>query len=227
MQIRQPTRILICQKGVSKIGRPHIWSDILKHHTRLGRCIEHMNVCIGKKLFLAILFYSFSIHLFGQSAEIKYLSGRGSDQTVNWEFYCTGGMNSGKWTTIAVPSCWELQGFGKYDYGLAKDDVRGKEEGMYKYSFSVPSSWKNKIVKIVFEGVMTDADVKINGKSAGPIHQGAFYEFKYDISSLLSYSGKNELEVKVSKHSANESVNSAERKADYWIFGGIFRPVFL
>src|SRR5689334_1022840 len=225
--IHQPTRILIYQKGVNKIRRLHISLDTLKHLTRLNRCVKHMTDCVRKKLFLVMLFCSCSIYLFGQNTEIKYLSGTGSDQTVSWEFYCTGGMNSGKWTTIAVPSCWELQGFGKYDYGLAKDDVRGKEEGQYKYSFTVPSSWKNKVVRIVFEGVMTDADVKINGKSAGPIHQGAFYEFKYDISSLLNYEGKNELAVNVAKHSANESVNAAERRADYWIFGGIFRPVFL
>ena len=31
----------------------------------------------------------------------------------------------------------------------------------------------------------------------------------------------------VAKHSANESVNRAERQADFWIFGGIYRPVFL
>ena len=38
---------------------------------------------------------------------------------------------------------------------------------------------------------------------------------------------QNLLEVTVSKHSANQSVNEAERKADFWIFGGIFRPVYL
>ena len=26
---------------------------------------------------------------------------------------------------------------------------------------------------------------------------------------------------------ADESVNNAERLADYWVFGGIFRPVYL
>ena len=31
----------------------------------------------------------------------------------------------------------------------------------------------------------------------------------------------------MAKHSSNESVNKAERQADFWIFGGIFRPVFL
>ena len=164
---------------------------------------------------------------FGQKTERQYLSGTGSDHTVPWQFYCTDGMNANRWTTIPVPSCWELQGFGKYDYGLAKDDVRGKEKGFYKYEFIVPAAWKNKKINLVFEGVMTDAEVKVNGKSAGEIHQGAFYAFTYDITSLLNFTAKNLLEVNVAKHSSNQSVNEAERKADYWIFGGIFRPVHL
>ncbi|MBW8684625.1 glycoside hydrolase family 2 protein [Chitinophaga rhizophila] len=169
-----------------------------------------------------------ALHAVAQSTEIQYLSGTGSDHTVNWQFLCTGGNNAGKWTTIPVPSCWELQGFGKYDYGFAKDSVRGKESGRYKYAFKVPAAWKGKKINIVFEGVMTDATVKINGTAAGPTHQGAFYSFKYDISHLLKYGGQpNQLEVTVDKHSANQSVNEAERKADFWIFGGIFRPVFL
>jgi len=79
----------------------------------------------------------------------------------------------------------------------------------------------------MFDGVMTDCEFIINGKSAGPIHQGAFYQFTYDITKLLKYGTENLLEVKVRKHSENESVNQAERKADYWVFGGIFRPVYL
>jgi Glycosyl hydrolases family 2, TIM barrel domain/Glycosyl hydrolases family 2, sugar binding domain/Glycosyl hydrolases family 2/Beta galactosidase small chain len=179
------------------------------------------------QIILSFYFLLFTFDLFSQQTEKVYLSGTGSNDTKQWEFMCTGGMNANKWTTIAVPSCWELQGFGKYDYGFAKDSVRGKEKGLYKYSFDVPASWKNKTVKIVFEGSMTDTEVKINGQSAGDIHQGAFYAFKYDITELLIYGKRNLLEVTVAKHSANQSVNEAERKADFWIFGGIFRPVYL
>jgi hypothetical protein len=163
-----------------------------------------------------------------QETEIKYLSGAGCDQTVEWGFLCTEGRNSGKQTTIPVPSNWELHGFGKYNYGHDKDSVRGKEKGLYRYEFTVPSAWKNKQVEIVFEGSMTDTEVKINGKSAGAVHRGAFYRFKYDVGKLLKYGNTtNLLEVTVAKHSSNTSVNKAERFADYWVFGGIFRPVYL
>lgn len=33
--------------------------------------------------------------------------------------------------------------------------------------------------------------------------------------------------MKVAKQSANKSVNAAERRADWWLFGGIYRPVWL
>ncbi|MGF7231077.1 glycoside hydrolase family 2 TIM barrel-domain containing protein [Arachidicoccus sp.] len=162
-----------------------------------------------------------------QETQKMFLSGTGSDHTVQWQFYCSAGQNSGKWTTIAVPSNWELQGFGTYNYGLDKDSLRTNEEGFYKYHFQVPQDWKDKTVRIVFDGSMTDTKVKINGKSAGAIHQGSFYRFKYDISKLLKYGKSNLLEVTVAKSSANKSVNAAERKGDFWIFGGIYRPVYL
>jgi len=180
-----------------------------------------------KKYVISLFTVLFCYTLYAQQTEKIYLSGTGEDNTVTWQFYCTSGMNSGKWTTIPVPSNWELQGFGKYNYGFSKDSARGKEKGLYKYQFSVPSSWKTKVVELVFEGVMTDCEVKINGHSAGPVHQGAYYRFKYDVSKLLKYGSDNLLEATVSKHSTNESVNAAERRGDFWIFGGIFRPVYL
>jgi len=180
-----------------------------------------------KRIFYIVIAFGFVVAVNAQTTEKIYLSGTGSDNTKQWEFLCTGGMNANKWTKIAVPSCWELQGFGKYDYGFAKDSVRGKEKGLYKHRFSAPASWKGKVINIVFEGVMTDAEVKVNGKLAGEVHQGAFYAFKYDITKLLQYGKENLLEVTVVKHSSNQSVNEAERKADFWIFGGIYRPVWL
>ncbi|WP_353121404.1 glycoside hydrolase family 2 TIM barrel-domain containing protein [Dysgonomonas capnocytophagoides] len=164
---------------------------------------------------------------------IQYLSGTGSDNTVDWEFYCTDGRNSGKWTTIPVPSCWELQGFGTYQYGMpfyGKENPVGiaKEQGKYKYKFKLPKEWEGRIVRIVFDGVMTDVTAEINGRRCGYLHQGAFYRFKSDVSDRINFGDReNVLEMTVSKESSNPSVNMAERRADYWNFGGIFRPVFI
>lgn len=160
-----------------------------------------------------------------QTTEVLYLSGQGSDDAVKWDFYCTKGRNSGVWSKINVPSCWETEGYGAYNYG--HDKQKADEEGFYKTTFTVPAKWKNKRIFIVFEGSMTDTEVKVNGKLAGDVHQGSFYRFKYEITSLVYLGKANLLEVKVSKMSSNQSVNEAERNADFWVFGGIFRPVYI
>ncbi|MCL5282426.1 MAG: glycoside hydrolase family 2 [Planctomycetes bacterium] len=156
--------------------------------------------------------------------QVLSLSGQGKDDPVSWEFFCTGGRNSGKWTTIGVPSNWELQGFGSYNYG--NDKKKADEQGKYRRTFSIPARWSDQRIFIVFEGVMTDTEVSINGKPAGPKHQGGFYRFKYEITDLVK-TGANLLEVDVSKVSSDASVEAAERQADYWVFGGIYRPVYL
>lgn len=181
--------------------------------------------------FLLVLI-AFAHHSIAQQKQIQYLSGTDKDNTKTWDFYCTGGRNSGYWTKIQVPSCWEQQGFGSYNYGrdyktYGKNFRFADEKGRYKHNFNVPASWKGKDVFIVFEGSMTDTDVKINGQPAGPTHHGAFYRFKHNITDKLKLGTSNLLEVEVSKMSSETTVNNAERLADYWVFGGIFRPVWL
>ncbi|RYU75330.1 glycoside hydrolase family 2 protein [Hymenobacter persicinus] len=164
--------------------------------------------------------------------QVQYLSGTDNGHTATWDFFCTGGRRSGTWTTIQVPSCWEQQGFGSYNYGrdyktYGKNFRFADEKGLYKHRFRVPAGWRQGPVFIVFEGSMTDTEVKLNGQLVGPVHQGAFYRFKYELTDKLRFDAENLLEVTVSKMSAEPTVNNAERLADYWVFGGIFRPVYL
>ena len=190
-----------------------------------------------KQTFLIIALGAMAMTAAAQASidtQRQYLSGHGCDDMVNWDFYCTGGRNAGKWTKIGVPSCWELQGFGTYQYGMrfygkATPEGIADEKGKYKYEFTLPQEWEGKQIELVFEAVMTDAKVTINGRKAGNgLHQGGFYRFTYDVSDRIFFGKhKNRLEVEVSKESSNSQVNMAERRADYWNFGGIFRPVFI
>ena len=164
------------------------------------------------------------------SAQQLYLSGTGSDDTKTWDFYCSAGQNSNKWRKIQVPSCWELQGYGEYTYGrfYKKKGVQpSNETGHYRTTFRVPKAWNGKYLRLTFEGVMTDARVLIDGKQISNIHQGGFTEFSYDVTPFVIPGKAHKLEVFVSKESSNKSVNSAERRADWWLFGGIYRPVYI
>ncbi|MDO5447416.1 MAG: glycoside hydrolase family 2 TIM barrel-domain containing protein [Prevotellaceae bacterium] len=163
----------------------------------------------------------------------QYLSGTGCDDMVQWDFMCSDGMNSGKWTKIGVPSCWELQGFGTFQYGMkfyGKPNPEGiaNEVGKYKYEFTLPEEWVGRQILLTFEASMTDTYVEINGRKAGSKHMGGFYRFQYDVSDRVFFGKKkNRIEVTVNKESENTQVNMAERRADYWNFGGIIRPVFV
>lgn len=65
-----------------------------------------------KHILIAIFVSGIFSTLNAQQTIVQYLSGKDKDHTVNWEFMCTGGRDSGNWTTIPVPSNWEMQGFG-------------------------------------------------------------------------------------------------------------------
>ncbi|MBI5381512.1 MAG: glycoside hydrolase family 2 [Opitutae bacterium] len=190
-----------------------------------------LSLSLGSWLALAAL----TLAAASTETQIRYLSGTGADDAVLWDFFCTGGRRSGEWTQIRVPSCWEQEGFGTYNYGMHHRPKKGQpstpapadEQGKYRTEFTVPADWQGRTVRLVFEGAMTDTEVWIDGQSAGPVHQGGFYRFHYDITTLVRPGARHRLDVTVSKQSANESVNRAERIGDYWNFGGIFRPVWL
>lgn len=173
-----------------------------------------------------------------QSADVnthrQYLSGTGCDDTVLWDFKCSDGRNAGQWTKIGVPSCWELQGFGTYQYGMrfygkATPEGIADEKGQYKHEFTLPQEWQGRQILLVFEAAFTEIHVQINGRKAGNgTYQGGFTRHTIDVSDRVFFGKKrNCLEVEVLKESTNPQVNLAERRADYWNFGGIWRPVFI
>ncbi len=178
------------------------------------------------KCLMLLLSVLCTAHASGNETRRIYLSGRGKDDAVRWQFMCTAGANSGFWTNIPVPSNWEMHGFGTLNY--KKDSPAAQnEKGLYRHDFFAPADLAGQRVFLVFEGVMTDTEARLNGEVVGPVHQGGFYRFKYEVTRLLKLGQTNLLEVTVAKHSANQSVNRAERLADYWVFGGIYRPVYL
>ena len=44
-----------------------------------------------------------------------------------------------------------------------------KEQGRYRTDFAVPAAWRGRDVRLVFDGVMTDAEVRVNGQPAGSV----------------------------------------------------------
>ncbi len=190
--------------------------------------LEHSKRRMMKCLFCLLLMAMFTDSLSAMETEKVFLSGKDRLTTVDWQFKVSGGRKCCEWTTIPVPSNWEMQGFGTHRYYSDwTEEPAADKTASYKTNFLVPADWQGMDVDIVFGGVMTDTEVEINGQRVGEIHQGGFYQFKYNISEFLQYGKKNDLQIEVSRFSENRSVNLAERRADYWMFSGIYRPVWL
>ena len=167
-----------------------------------------------------------------QTTQIQYLSGTDKDHTVPWQFSVSSGRQAGAATTIPVPSCWEAMGFGTYAYTQSTSGGLGtsnSETGFYTNTFAVPSAWAGKRIFLVFEGVLTDTSVTLNGQPVGPTHQGGYSEFRYDVTPYVVVGAStNVLQVTVRFWSANPFVEGAEQgNVDYWLFAGIYRPVYL
>src|SRR5258708_4686942 len=175
--------------------------------------------------WLALLMFVRAV--WAQQTQIQYLSGTDKDHVVNWGFQVSSGRSAGIATNISVPSCWEMMGFGTYNYGQ-NGAVSNAETGLYTTTFAVPSAWAGKEIFLVFEGVFTDTSASINGQSVGPTHQGGFYEFRYDVTPyVVAGANTNVLQVTARRWSTSGNIVNAEELADYWDFGGIYRPVYL
>ena len=136
-----------------------------------------------------------------QQTERIYLSGKGPSDAVQWDFLCSAGRRSGQWTKIPVPSNWEQHGFGNYNYGREKFGTKARETGTYRTTFKAPWQWKkNKHVRLVFEGSMTQTSVKLNGKQLGFPNFGGYVPFRYVLDKTnLKYGKENTIEVSVKK----------------------------
>jgi hypothetical protein len=155
------------------------------------------------------------------------LSGQGPADAVPWDFHIDGGMRAGENARVPVPSNWQQQGFGHYQYGADRGPRADGDHGYYSRHITIPADWKGRTIRLVFDAVMTDTRVKVNGVVAGAVHQGGFNRFSYDVTSLVTPGADALVEVAVSEVSAAKDTEIAERLGDYWVFGGIYRPVWL
>ena len=96
------------------------------------------------------------------------------------------GKQRQNWSTIEVPGEWVMQGF---------EVKKGKAAG-YSRTFSIPSSWKGKRVKLRCNGIYSESQIYINGKRAAS-HMGGFTAFETDVTNELTIGQENRIDVSV------------------------------
>src|SRR6516225_5895687 len=87
-----------------------------------------------------------ALPLGAQQTQLQYLSGKGPKDAREWDFLVTAGRRSCTWTKIAVPSNWEQQGFGSYNYG--QEFTKSDERGQYRLRFTAPADWKSRRIRL-------------------------------------------------------------------------------
>ena len=169
-----------------------------------------------------------------QSTRIQLLNG-------NWKFHYAQNPTAAPatfyqedydvddWDTIAVPSHWQLNGYGRphytnvvYPFQVDPPYVPNvNPTGSYKRHFYLPEEWEAHQILLRFEGVDNSFHVWVNGQEVG-FSKGSRLPAEFDISSYLK-AGENSLSVRVYQWSDSTYLEDQ----DMWWLSGIFRDVYL
>lgn len=144
-------------------------------------------------------------------------------------------VDDSKWENVTVPHDWAIGHDFKKEYdithrtiwadGILKPIEQSGRSGAlptvgigwYRLPLNIPAESKGKIIELIFDGVMWECEIYLNGAPVGKNHFG-YRSFAVDISEAASYGGENLLAVKaVLKYDCSR-----------WYAGaGIYRNVYM
>lgn len=135
-------------------------------------------------------------------------------------------FDDSRWQRVDVPHDWaiELPFDPKGDKELAEHGFRAigpdhpeSSVGWYRRAFDIPESDLGRRISIEFDGVFRDSIVWVNGHRVGR-HASGYTSFRYDITDVVNYGGRNVIAVRV----------DATSWEGWWYEGaGIYRHVWL
>ncbi|KAH8195258.1 hypothetical protein TruAng_010582 [Truncatella angustata] len=137
-----------------------------------------------------------------------------------------------QWDDLAVPSMWQLNGYGKgphytnVNFPIPVDPpnvpLDDNETGSYVTKFTVPQNLQTSQLRLRFEGVDSAFHVWVNGQEVG-YHQGSRNPSEYDITKVVETDGENTLAVRVYQFCDATYIEDQ----DQWRMSGIYRDVYL
>jgi beta-galactosidase len=136
-------------------------------------------------------------------------------------------FDDSSWAAIELPHTWNRLGNAGTERSPLSNTVQGV--GWYRLRFRTPPSSANKRYFLQFDGVGAVADVWVNGHYLGK-HAGAFSRFRFDASAAIDPSGENLLVVKADNsrpQPGSTTENVIPLSGDFFVFGGLYRPVTL
>lgn len=133
------------------------------------------------------------------------------------------------WADIAVPSNWELKGFGIPIYtNVVYPHPRNppfigenNPVGTYRRTFTIPENWDGREILLHFASISGYAEVYVNGKRVG-MSKVSKSPAEFNITNNLK-KGENVLAVQVFRWHDGSYLEDQ----DFWRLSGIERDVFL
>jgi beta-galactosidase len=122
-----------------------------------------------------------------------------------------------KWQSVSVPHDWAISGPFIPDGDGNTGKLPWKGEGWYRLKFSTPETDTEKRFILLFDGVMTQPKVYVNGQKAGGWDYG-YNSFYLDVTSLLKKKGENILAV---------YADTRQHDSRWYPGAGIYRKVSL
>jgi beta-galactosidase len=120
------------------------------------------------------------------------------------------------WRNVDLPHDWSIEGpFSE------KEPAQGSLPAgiaWYRKRFRMPDSYRDRTVRVEFDGVYQNSEVWINGKYLGKRPYG-FIPFSYDLSANLNSGGDNVIAVRVD--------NSQQPNCRWYSGSGIYRHTWL
>ena len=181
-----------------------------------------MKKIIKLSFFVSVLLLIFN-HCAKKSTQERIIENFGND----WKFILgditvvnnTGFDDSG-WRVLDLPHDWSIEGeFSKDHPATTGGGALPGGIGLYRKTFTLPVSAKDKLVFIAFDGIYQNSKVWINGSYLGERPNG-YISFRYELTPYLNFGEKeNVITVKVD--------NSKQPNSRWYSGSGIYRNVWL
>lgn len=129
-------------------------------------------------------------------------------------------FDDSKWDIVSLPHSLEL-----FNASLAGFKEHGRGVGWYRRELTVPTDWRGRKLFLEFRGAMEATELWVNGKKAGEYAVSGYDSFDFDITPFVK-PGTNMIAVRVNNQ-VHPEIPPDGQEADYILFGGLYRDVFL
>ncbi|MEO9473991.1 MAG: beta-galactosidase GalB [Cyclobacteriaceae bacterium] len=133
----------------------------------------------------------------------------GSEHTLDFD--------DADWRTLDLPHDWAIEGPFDQIHDTRTGGLPVHGTAWYRKQFTIDKNQEGNRVTVVFDGVMNNAEVFINGQKAGNRPYG-YIGFEVDLTSHIKYGGENIIAVRV---------DPKELSSRFYPGAGIYRNVYL